>query len=187
MSEQASLTEQPVLAGAAENGASSANGASAERAWVRDLADGQAIEGIFGVRERELRQRRNGGEWLRLIVCDRSGAVEAVAWDEVAECFDIATPGSAVHITGRFAVHSQYGPKITIETIRAARDGEFEPADLASSSARSRTRSSPRSSIGSSRPTLRSGSAFARLPRPSTTTRPTATVFLTTRSRSPRP
>jgi 3'-5' exoribonuclease len=131
MSEQVSLTEQPPIVGAAENGASRQNGAAAERAWVRDLEDGQAIEGIFGVRERELRQRRNGGEWLRLIVCDSSGAVEAVAWEEVAECFDVAAPGAAVHITGRFAIHSQYGPKITIETIRAAQDGEFEASDLA--------------------------------------------------------
>src|SRR5215212_11762527 len=131
MSEQVSLTEQPAIAAAAENGASRENGAARERAWVRDLADGQSIEGIFGVRERELRQRRNGGEWLRLIVCDRSGAVEAVAWDEVARCFGLAEPGTAVHIAGRFAIHSQYGPKITIETIRTARDDEFDPADLA--------------------------------------------------------
>jgi 3'-5' exoribonuclease len=131
MSDQVSLTEQPALNGAAENGARSANAPAGERAWVRDLADGQAIAGVFGVRERELRQRRNGGEWLRLIVCDRSGAVEAVAWEGVAECFDIAAPGAAVHITGRFAIHSQYGPKITIEAIRAAADDEFEAADLA--------------------------------------------------------
>jgi 3'-5' exoribonuclease len=131
MSEQVSLTEQAAIAGAPESVASRENGHAAERAWVRDLADGQAIVGVFGVRQRELRQRRNGGDWLRLIVCDSSGAVEAVAWEEVAELFEIAEPGSAVHITGRFAVHSQYGPKITIETIRAARDTEFEPSDLA--------------------------------------------------------
>jgi 3'-5' exoribonuclease len=131
MSEQASLTEQPAIAAAAESVTSRENGHAPERAWVRDLADGQAIAGVFGVRERELRQRRNGGDWLRLIVCDSSGAVEAVAWEEVAEHFEVAAPGSAVHITGRFAVHSQYGPKITIETIRAARDAEFEPSDLA--------------------------------------------------------
>jgi 3'-5' exoribonuclease len=131
MSEQVSLTEQPVIAGAAESVASRANGHGPERTWVRDLADGQTVAGVFGVRQRELRQRRNGGEWLRLIVCDSTGAVEAVAWDEVAECFEIAEPGSAIHITGRFAVHSQYGPKITIETIRSARDGEYEPSDLA--------------------------------------------------------
>ena len=131
MSEQVSLTEQPAIAGAAESVTSRENGDGPERAWVRDLADGQTIAGVFGVRQRELRQRRNGGEWLRLIVCDSTGAVEAVAWDEVAECFEIAEPGSAVHITGRFAVHAQYGPKITVETIRSARDGEYEPSDLA--------------------------------------------------------
>ena len=131
MSEQVSLTEQPAIATAAESVASRENGDGPERAWVRDLADGQTIAGVFGVRQRELRQRRNGGEWLRLIVCDSTGAVEAVAWDEVAECFEIAEPGSAVHITGRFAVHAQYGPKITVETIRSARDGEYEPSDLA--------------------------------------------------------
>jgi 3'-5' exoribonuclease len=131
MSEQVSLTEQTAGIGAPESVASRQNGHGPQRAWVRDLADGQAIAGVFGVRQRELRQRRNGGDWLRLIVCDSSGAVEAVAWEEVAECFEVAEPGSAVHITGRFAVHSQYGPKITVETIRAARDDEYEPSDLA--------------------------------------------------------
>jgi len=131
MSQQASLTEQPAPQHVAENGASRENGHAPERAWVRDLADGQQVTGVFGVRERELRQRRNGDDWLRLMVCDSSGVVEAVAWDGVADCFDVAAPGSAVHITGRFAVHSQYGPKITIEAIRAARDGEYAPDDLA--------------------------------------------------------
>jgi 3'-5' exoribonuclease len=131
MTQQASLTEQPAVQPVAENGASRQNGHAPGRLWVRELADGQEIAGIFGVRERELRQRRNGDDWLRLMVCDRSGVVEAVAWDGVAECFDVAAPGSAVHITGRFAIHTQYGPKITIESIRAAGDGEFDPADLA--------------------------------------------------------
>jgi 3'-5' exoribonuclease len=131
MSEQASLTEQPPMRQVAENSASRQNGASSERAWVRDLADGQPIAGVFGVRERELRQRRNGDNWLRLVVCDSSGAVEAVAWDGVAECFEAAQPGSAVHIAGRFGVHPQYGPKITIDALRPAREGEFEPTDLA--------------------------------------------------------
>jgi 3'-5' exoribonuclease len=131
MSEQVSLTDQPAITRGAESVASRENDRAPERAWVRDLADGQAIAGVFGVRQRELRQRRSGGDWLRLIVCDSSGAVEAVAWEEVAESFEVAEPGSAVHITGRFAIHAQYGPKITIEAIRAAREAEFEPSDLA--------------------------------------------------------
>jgi len=98
---------------------------------VSELSDGQDVEGVFAVRERELRQRRNGGEWLRLVVCDRSGSIEAVAWEDSRDSFEIAVPGSAVHVAGRFAVHPQYGPKITIEAIRTARDDEFEHAELA--------------------------------------------------------
>jgi 3'-5' exoribonuclease len=128
MTQQASLGDEVALNGLSANGAEP-NGDG--RTWVRDLVDGQTVEGVFGVRERELRQRRNGGEWLRLVVCDRSGTVEAVAWDGVADAFEIASPGSAVRIAGRFGVHPQYGPKITVDAISAAGDGEFEPADLA--------------------------------------------------------
>ena len=125
MSDQPSLIEQ--AAPARSNG----HGPAPGRSWVRELSDGQAVACVFAVRERELRQRRSGADWLRLVVCDRSGTVEAVAWDEVGECFRVAEPGAAVHITGRFGVHPQYGPKITVEAIRAAADGEFEPDELA--------------------------------------------------------
>jgi 3'-5' exoribonuclease len=128
MTEQASLSEQPVLSEGSTNGAGPQG---PERPWARDLVDGQVVEGVFGVRERDLRQRRNGGEWLRLAICDRSGTVEAVVWEGVEEAFEIAAPGAAVHVNGRFGVHPQYGPKITVEAIRPARPDEFEGADLA--------------------------------------------------------
>jgi 3'-5' exoribonuclease len=128
MSEQVKLTDQTPLAAPSGNGNKPA---PAGRTWVRELEDGQAVDGVFAVRERELRQRRNGGEWLRLVVCDRSGTAEAVVWDAVQEAYAAAEPGSAVNIAGRFAVHPQYGPKITVEVIRAANPQEFEAADLA--------------------------------------------------------
>ncbi len=127
MSEQVKLTEQPTPTGPSVNGTPG----TIERVWVRELADGQTVEGVFAVRERELRQRRNGGEWLRLVVCDSSGRIEAVVWEGVQDAYEVASPGAAVHLRGRFGVHPQYGPKITIEELRAAAPGEFEEADLA--------------------------------------------------------
>jgi 3'-5' exoribonuclease len=128
MSGQAPLTDQPALSADSPNGG---DPGGADRAWVRDLADGQLVDAVFGVRERELRQRRNGGQWLKLAVCDRSGTVEAAVWEAVEEAFEAAAPGSAVHIGGRFTVHPQYGPKITVESIRPASPDEFEDSDLA--------------------------------------------------------
>jgi 3'-5' exoribonuclease len=129
MGNQVSLSEQPLLSEGVTNGTGLSG--DGERPWVRDLVDGQVVDAVFGVRERELRQRRNGGQWLRLSVCDRSGTVEAAVWDGVEESFEIAVPGSAVHLSGRFGVHPQYGPKITVEAIRSADPDEFEGADLA--------------------------------------------------------
>ena len=101
------------------------------RQSVRDLADGQEVAGPFCVRERELRQKRNGEDFLKLILADRTGTVEAVAWDGVGDCFAAAEPGMVVHVTGRFAVSPKYGRKITIEAVRPAADDEFDPDEIA--------------------------------------------------------
>jgi 3'-5' exoribonuclease len=149
MSEQAIFGAQSELVPAANRGGSASNGhgangnggtpprangngsGPASDAAIGELADGDAVDRVFAVRERERRQKRDGGEWLRLVICDSTGRVEAVAWDDVENCFDAAAPGSAVRIAGRFGLHPKYGPKITIDSIRAAREDEFDPADLA--------------------------------------------------------
>jgi 3'-5' exoribonuclease len=114
--------EQPALDVGHSNG---------RRRSVRDLADGDPVSGAFAVRERELRQRRDGGEWLRLVISDRTGSMEAVAWDAVGECFEAAQPGTVVQLSGRFGVHPRYGPKVTLEAIRPAREGEYDPGEIA--------------------------------------------------------
>lgn len=53
------------------------------RVFVRELGEGQEVMGAFAVRERERRSRKNGDDFLRLVVADRTGTVEAVAWEAV--------------------------------------------------------------------------------------------------------
>ena len=100
------------------------------RTPIRELAEGDSVACAFVVRERERRTRRNGDDFLRLILADRSGSVEAVAWEEVDECFDFTAPGKVVLVEGRFSVHPQYGAKITIRSIRTAREDEYSDEDL---------------------------------------------------------
>ncbi len=42
---------------------------------LRELVDGQRVKGVYAVRERELRRKRNGEPWLRLSLGDASGSV----------------------------------------------------------------------------------------------------------------
>ena len=101
------------------------------RIFIRELGEGADVTAAFAVRERERRTRKNGDDFIRLVVADRTGTVEAVAWDAVDECFDCAAPGAVVLIEGRFSIHPQYGAKITIKSIRPAIEGEYEHDDLA--------------------------------------------------------
>ena len=54
-----------------------------ERHFIRDLGEGDRVAAVFAVRERSRMTRRNGEDFLKLIVADRTGSVEAVAWEEV--------------------------------------------------------------------------------------------------------
>jgi 3'-5' exoribonuclease len=101
------------------------------RRFIRELAEGDAVAGCFAVRERERRSRRSGEDFMRLVVADRTGTVEAVAWDDFDACFEHATPGSVVFIEGQFSVHARYGAKITIRALRVAEESEYTHEELA--------------------------------------------------------
>ena len=117
------LVDQPQLGGAAANG----NG----RRFANELTEGEAVAAVFAVRDRERRSRRNGDDFIRLKIADKTTTVEAVIWDDVEELFELCAPGSVVFVEGPFSVHPQYGAKITVQKLRVAGPGEYQHSDLA--------------------------------------------------------
>jgi len=106
------------------------NGNQASRQFVRDLVDGQVVDCIFLVRDRTLRKKKNGEDFLRLTLSDATGRVPAVCWEEALQAHDVAEPGEAVRVKGRFAVSDRFGAQLTVEALVAAGKGEYEIADL---------------------------------------------------------
>src|SRR4051812_24166162 len=97
---------------------------------VRELEDGAEIDQVFLVREVEARQKRDGGEFLKLVLADRSGTVPAMVWDGVPQFRELCVAGSPVRIMGRYGAHPRYGPQVTVRTVRQASAGSFDLADL---------------------------------------------------------
>ena len=104
---------------------------------LREMADGEQVTGAFVVRERERRQKRNGEDFLRVVLADKTGTVPAIAWDGVAECFELCAPGSIVMVRGSFAIHPQFGRQIKLVAVRAAGPGEYDADQLAEGPPRS--------------------------------------------------
>jgi 3'-5' exoribonuclease len=104
------------------------------RVALGDCEDGGRVRGVYAVRERELRRKRNGEPWLRLKVGDASGSAEAVSWESAEEMYAVSAPGSAVFITGVFEVSERWGAKIKIAALRQAAEHEYETEELAAES-----------------------------------------------------
>jgi 3'-5' exoribonuclease len=94
------------------------------------MTDGCEVDQVLMVREAELRRRRDGAEYLRLSLGDRTGKVGAVVWDAVGECTPHARAGAPARVAGRFTVHARYGAQITVRALGAAADGTYALEDL---------------------------------------------------------
>ena len=93
---------------------------------VRELTDGQPIERVLLVRQREVRRRSDGSRLLKLVLADRSGTVTAIAADTLPE----AEPGACVHVSGRHEVHPRHGAQIVVDALRLAEPHEYSLGDL---------------------------------------------------------
>lgn len=97
---------------------------------VRDFIDGCEVAQALVVRDAELRRRRDGGEYLRLGLGDRTGSVTAMVWEEVAEARTLCQPGEVVHVSGRYSVHPRFGPQLGLTALRTVREGEYDADEL---------------------------------------------------------
>jgi 3'-5' exoribonuclease len=103
---------------------------------LNELSDGTEIDQVLLVREAERRRRRDGGDYLRLQLGDRTGAVACMVWEALAEVEELARAGTPVRVSGRYTVHPRFGPQINLRRLEAAIAGSFEPSDLLDGPAR---------------------------------------------------
>jgi 3'-5' exoribonuclease len=97
---------------------------------VNELSDGTEIDQVLLVRAIERRSRRDGGDYLRLQLGDRTGVVVAMVWEDLAETERLAPPGSPVRVGGRYTVHPRFGPQINLRLLVTAEPGSYAPEDL---------------------------------------------------------
>jgi 3'-5' exoribonuclease len=104
--------------------------------FVRDLSDGSDVDRVLLVRRVERRERRDGPEYLRVALADRTGAVRAMVWEEVAVYAELLREGEPILVRGRYAVHPTYGPEIKLRELSSPAPGSYDPDDLLATASR---------------------------------------------------
>jgi len=103
---------------------------------LNELTDGAEVDQVLLVREAERRQRKDGGDYLRLQLGDRTGAVACMVWDEIVEVEELARAGAPVRVRGRYTVHPRFGPQINLRGLEQAAPGTYVLEDLRDGPAR---------------------------------------------------
>lgn len=72
-----------------------------EKVWIQDFAEGQQVESTFLIREKTVLVGKNGRPYMAIQLCDRSGLIDARAWDRVEELSKECSVGEVVWVKGQ--------------------------------------------------------------------------------------
>ena len=99
--------------------------------FIADLAkfENDTVTAYFTASVKSLRDKKDGGKYLALVLKDRTGEMEARMWDNAAEASPEFEQGDVVKLKAQVCRY-QERLQMKVERIRAALDGEYDPADF---------------------------------------------------------
>jgi 3'-5' exoribonuclease len=90
--------------------------------------DNELVTSYFVLSSLQVREKKQGGQFLTLTLTDKTGTMAGTMWEDFAEPAAICAEGCYVKVNGRI---SKYQGKfqITLQKLRMAADSEVDPAD----------------------------------------------------------
>jgi len=98
--------------------------------FVADFQPGDRLTGFYLVRHKQLEpfRDRTRGEFLTVVLTDRTGQVLARAWEGAAELAELFAEGDIVKVAGE--VEEYMGrTQVIVQRLRKAVEGEYDLAD----------------------------------------------------------
>ncbi len=97
--------------------------------FVTDLGTEQTVTTYFLVHEKEIRNTREGKQYLRLELGDRSGTIEARMWDQFEAIAKEFGRDDFVKVQARVEIYRNR-PQLALQQVRRARPEEVDLADF---------------------------------------------------------
>jgi 3'-5' exoribonuclease len=97
--------------------------------FVTDLGTEQTITTFFLVHEKEIRNTREGKQYLRLELGDRSGTIEARMWDQFEAIAKEFGRDDFVKVQARVEIYRNR-PQLSLQQVRRAKPEEVDLADF---------------------------------------------------------
>jgi len=99
------------------------------RRKVQQLADGDTLDEVFLVGEKQLRANRNGVLYLQMELRDRSGSISARMWNATEQQFNSFEEGDLLRIKGKVQLY-QGSLQVIFNAFEAAHAAQFNLDDF---------------------------------------------------------
>jgi 3'-5' exoribonuclease len=106
-----------------------------EKVFVRDLMVDLDVDSPFLISRIEKRKKRNGEDFLSLVLADRTGEVRAVMWDGVQGVLSEVSQGDYVQVTGHVGEY-QDQPQVRVDRLRRLDPSEVDEGEFVAVSSR---------------------------------------------------
>jgi len=95
---------------------------------MRAKFDNAVVTSYFVLSSLQVREKKQGGQFLAMTLTDKTGFFEARMWDDIDDALATCAEGSYVKAQGQI---SRYQGKfqITLQKLRSAAESEVDPAD----------------------------------------------------------
>jgi len=97
--------------------------------YIKDLQDGQAVAGLFLIKELSRAETKNGKPYLILTAIDRTGEIGGRVWDNADQVMAECAAGRIVALTGQAQAYKGI-LQLKIETAQAVDSGLVDMADF---------------------------------------------------------
>lgn len=90
--------------------------------------ENESVTSYFVLSSLQVREKKQGGQYLAMMLADKTGALEARMWEGFAEALANCAEGCFVKVQGQVSKY-QGKYQITLEKMRFAAESEVEPGD----------------------------------------------------------
>jgi 3'-5' exoribonuclease len=104
--------------------------------YVSDILAGESVNEIFVLTEKNMAQKKDGNNYLTMVLGDRTGRIKGVAWDNVAAMAAAATAGDFVEVGGSVSEY-RGNLQMVVRTMEQVPADKVDPADFLPATTRS--------------------------------------------------
>ncbi|MGD9330406.1 MAG: HD domain-containing protein [Desulfobacterales bacterium] len=87
-----------------------------KKIFIDMLSPGDTIDEAFALAEKTILQKRDGNQYLNIVLADRSGQIKGVVWDNVRAIAEAVASGDFVRVTGSVSEY-RGTPQLVVKTM----------------------------------------------------------------------